>query len=302
MSDKLFEGIIVPLLSPLDEQERIIEEDLTKLVKSLLEKDINGFLAPSGTGEFFNLSFKERRRIVEIVTKAAKGKVPVISMVGDCSTFTALKYIDAARQAGADAVMAMPPYYTHINQRALKTFFSTLAKEGGLPLWLYHQPGETKLTIEPKTVAELAKIPNIVGIKISAGPNLLYFHELIRIMRDKPEFRVLIGEDHSVLSSLVLGGHGAVATLANILPDEFIKLWRSIKNKNLATAQEMQDKIMNSQDLLISVKTGNFQFSCKFILKKRGIFSTTICSSPLKPLEEEEIKKIEKHIKKIGLF
>jgi len=302
MEGKLFEGVIVPLLSPLDERERIIEEDLAKLVNYLLDRGVHGFLAPSGTGEFFNLSFEERRRIVEIVAGEAKGKVPIIALAADCSTFTALKYVEAARQAGADAVMATPPYFTHVDQKALKSFFGTLADEGGLPLWLYHQPGETKLTIEPETVAELAENRNIVGIKVSAGFELFYFYRLIRIMRRKPDFRVLIGEDHFMLSSLVLGGHGAVATLGNILPEEFVALWKAIKKGDLKTAREKQDKIMDAQELLIFVETGNFQSACKLVLQKRGIFSTTICSHPLLPPSDVEMDKIEAQGRKIGMF
>lgn len=302
MSGKLFEGVIVPLFSPLDEEERIIERDLAKLVNFLLDHGVGGFLAPSGTGEFFNLAFEERRRIVEIVAGEVNGKVPLIALAADCGTRAVLKHIDAARKGGADAVMATPPYFTHVDQQALKTFFTTLANEGGLPLWLYHQPGETKLSIEPETVSELAENPNIVGIKVSAGPDLYYFHRLTRIMHSDPDFRILIGEDHAALSCLALGGHGMVATLGNILPGEFVALWKAIKNEDLKTAREMQRKIMDSQELLIEVETGNFQSACKLVLEKRGIFSTTICTSPLSPVSDTERAKIEAQAKKIGLF
>lgn len=297
-----FEGIIAPLFSPLDEKERIIEGDLVKLVHYLLEHGIHGFLAPSGTGEFFNLSFEERHRTVEIVAREAKGKVPVIAIAGACSTQESLKLIEAARQAGADAVMATPPYYAPVDQRGLFRFFWTLAEEGKLPLWLYHQPGETKLTIEPETVAELAAIPNIVGIKVSAGPDLLYFHRVIRVLRHRPQFRVMMGEDFNCLSAFVLGGHGAVATLANILPGEFVGLWNAVKAGDLASAREHQSRIMDAQELLVFVKTGSMQSACKQILQGRGLFSTTICTSPLQPLTDAERERVELQARRLGLF
>lgn len=300
MKSQQFEGVMVPLFLPLDENERIIESDLVKHVRHLLDRGVHGFLVPSGTGQFHSLSFDERRRSVEIVAGEAKGQVLVVSLTGDCGTRNALKIIAAAREAGVDAAMATPPYFEPVSQPVLKIFFNTLADEGGLPFWLYHQPEHTKLVIEPETVAELAENPNIVGIKASAWVDILYFHRLVRIMRNKPEFRLLMGEDINDLSGLILGGHGMVATLANILPDEFVGLWNAIKNEDLATARKLQDRIMDVQESLMGSEFS--REACKSVLKKRGIFSTTICSSPSPFLTNADQQKIEVLGKKLQLF
>lgn len=297
-----FEGVVAPLFSPLDRRERIIERDLVKLVRHLLARGIHGFLAPSGTGEFFGLSAEERRRTVAIVAGEAKGQVPVIAIAGACSTKESLVLIETARRAGADAVMATPPYYAPVDQRGLLDFYSTLAKEGGLPLWLYHQPGETKLTIEPDTVAELARIPGIVGIKVSAGPDLLYYHRIVRRMRERPAFRVLMGEDFNCLGAFALGGHGAVATLANILPEEFVGLWKAVKGGDLATARLLQDRIMDVQELLVFVQTGSMQGVCKLVLQRRKLFSTSRCTGPLQALLPPEAAQVESRAKAMRLF
>jgi 4-hydroxy-tetrahydrodipicolinate synthase len=295
-----FEGIIVPLFSPLDAQERIVERDLRSLIRHLLGKGVAGFLAPSGTGEFFSLSADERRRTVAIVADEVRGRVPVIAIAGACSTRESLGYIEAARAAGADAVMATPPYYAPVGQHGLATFFRTMAREGGLPLWMYHQPGETKLSIAPETVAELAEIPGIVGIKVSAGPDLLYYHRVLRLMRRRPDFRVLMGEDFNCLGAFALGGHGAVATLANLLPDEFVGLWRAAKAGDLTTARRLQDRIMDAQELLVFVRTGSMQHACKVILQRRGLFSTARCTGPLEPLADDERAAVEARAVQLG--
>jgi 4-hydroxy-tetrahydrodipicolinate synthase len=295
-----FEGIVVPLFSPLDEHERVIERDLRSLVRHLLGKGVAGFLAPSGTGEFFSLSAEERRRSVAIVADEVRGRVPVIAIAGACSTRESLGHIRAARAAGADAVMATPPYYAPVGQPGLATFFRTMAEEGGLPLWMYHQPGETKLTIAPETVVELAEIPGIVGIKVSAGPDLLYYHRVVRLMRGRPAFRVLMGEDFNCLGAFALGGHGAVATLANLLPDEFVGLWRAVRAGDLATARRLQDRIMDAQELFVFVRTGCMQHACKAVLRRRGLFSTDRCTSPLEPLEESERAALETRAAELG--
>lgn len=299
--NQMFEGVMVPLFLPLDENERIIEGDLVKYVRYLLDRGVHGFLVPSGTGEFHNLSFDERRRAVEIVVGEVKGQALVVSLTGDCGTRNALRIIAAAREAGADAAMATPPYFEPVSQPVLKVFFNTLANEGGLPFWLYHQPEHTKLVIEPETVAELAENPNIVGIKASAWVDMLYFHQLVRIMRDKPGFRLLMGEDMNDLSGLILGGHGMVATLANIIPDEFVSLWHAIKNEDLATARKLQDRIMDVQDALL-FGFESWRGACKLLLKKRGVFSTTICSSPSPFLTVADQQKVEALGEQLQLF
>jgi len=296
-----FEGIVTPLLSPLDKNERLIAKDLAKLVRYQIKSGVQALLAPSGSGECFALPDDERQRLVEIVVEAAAGKIPVIAMTADCGTRKVLKHIEAARKAGADGVMVPPVYYTVIDQAVLKSFFLRLADESGLPLWLYQQPQETKLTLEPATIAELARHPNIVGIKISHGADMLDYHRVVRATRDNPDFSVLMGEDINDLSGWVLGGHGGVCTLANIIPEEFIGLWHAVKRGDLATARQLQDRIMDVCELLI-LNPRCFQSACKLVLQKRGIFSTAINTHPLPALDAAGQKKILTEGKKLGLF
>src|SRR4030042_4737134 len=117
MTPKPFEGVMCPLLAPLDKKERLIEKDLRKFVRWQLDNGANAFLSPSGTGEFFALRAEERKRFVQIVVDEVKGKVPVVAMVGDCGTTLALQHLKNAQDAGADAAMAPPVYYCPIAQR-----------------------------------------------------------------------------------------------------------------------------------------------------------------------------------------
>lgn len=301
MSSELFEGIITPLFLPLDKDERIIERDLESLVRELLGHGIRGFLVPSGTGEFYNLAFEERRRAIETVVRVATGRALIVAMVSDCGTRNALRHIAAARQAGAEGVMANPPYYKDVNQQDLKRFFATLADEGGLPLWLYHQPFHTKLKIEPRTVGTLAENPNIVGIKASANVDISYFQQVLQAVRHKPEFRVLMGEDSNALSGLILGGHGMVSTLSNLIPEELVSIWDALKCRDLDRARRIQDRITEVEELVIS-GCHSWEGASKYILKKRGIFTSTIVSSPLPALTEPDIERLESKSRELGLF
>lgn len=238
---------------------------------------------------------------MEIVVQETAGKIPVIALTGECGTRKVLKHIEIARKAGADGVMVPPVYYTHIDLAALKDFYLALANEGGLPLWLYQQPQETKLTLDTETIVELAKHPNIVGIKIAHSADILDWHRVVRATRDNPNFSVLMGEDINDLSGWVLGGHGGVCTLANIIPGEFVALWQAVKKGNLATARKLQDRIMDVCELLI-LNPRCFQSACKLVLQKRGIFSTTINTHPLPALDAAYQKNILAEGKKLGLF
>lgn len=302
MPEELFEGIVTPLLIPLDKDEKIIEKDLDSHVRGLMNSGITAFLIPSGTGEFYNLTPEERRRATEIVVRIAKNKALIIAMVSDCGTRNTLRHIAAAREAGADAVMASPPYYVHVDQKGLQCFFNTLADEGGLPLWLYHQPFHTKITIEPQTVANLAKNPKIVGIKSSANVDICYFQSLLRALRQSPNFRVLMGEDINAVSGLVLGGHGMISTLSNLIPDRFLSIWESLKSHDLDRARQIQDHIAEVEQLVIPGWNSNWEAACKYVLKKRGVFSTTLVSSPLRALSEPDVERLEAIAPELGLW
>jgi len=301
MSKQFFEGIMTPLLLPLDEDERIIESDLESLGRELLTKGINGFLVPSGTGEFYNLAFEERVRATETIVRISKGRALVVSMVSDCGTRNSLRHIAAARQAGADAVMACPPYFVSADQDELKLFFNTLADEGGLPLWLYHQPFHTKTQIELATVSVLAENPGIVGIKASAASDIYYFQNLLRALRHKPEFRILMGEDNNALSGLILGGHGMVSTLSNLISEEFVSIWDALKRCEFGRARQIQDRIVDVEALVIS-GFHNWPAAAKYILKLRGIFSSSVVCSPASPLTEPETRQLESRGRELGLF
>jgi 4-hydroxy-tetrahydrodipicolinate synthase len=298
---QLFEGIITPLFLPLDKEERIIEADLESLVRELLPRGIKGFLVPSGTGEFYNLAFEERCRAIETVVRVAKGRALIVAMVSDCGTRNALRHIAAARQAGAEAVMANPPYYKQVDQQDLKLFFTTLADEGGLPLWLYHQPFHTKLQIEPATVGALAENPNIVGVKASAAADIFYFQQVLRAVRHKPDFRVLMGEDPNALSGLILGGHGMVSTLSNLIPGELVSIWEAVKCRDFDRARQIQDRI-SDVDELVMAGCRSWEGASKYILKKRGVFSSTVVSRPLPALTEPDIRKLESRGRELNLF
>jgi len=299
-STKNFAGVITPLLIPLDEYEQVIEAELRAHIGILISKGVDGFLSPSSTGEFANLPYETRQKILQLTVDEAAGRIPVTALIGECGTRATLRNIEAARKAGADAVMATPPYYYPLDQVALFTHFQTLAEEGGLPLWLYHQPNDTKLSIEHHTLLELSKHANIIGVKVSTN-NMLYYQRAVRLFEGNDSFTVLMGEDHSYLPALSLGGSGVVSFLSNIVPEVVIELWNSITDGNLPRARKAQSRLTNCFEAFFTLKRNNPTSACKLILKERGIFSSERSSAPFPVLSDGDCAEVLRRARDLGL-
>jgi len=296
-----FKGVMTPLLIPLDEEEELVKSELKTHINYLVKKGVHGFLSPSSTGEFANLSLNTRQNILQHTVLETNNRIPVISIIGECGTKPTLNNINFATQIGADAIMATPPYYYPLDQQSLVHHFNSLANESNLPLWLYHQPNDTKLSIDTKTLQSLSKNPNIVGIKISTT-NLLYYHRVVRIFEQYDNFTVLMGEDHSYLPALSLGGNGVVSFLSNIIPETVIDLWNSVSKGKFALAKKSQSRIMDCFEAFFTLKNHNPISACKLILKERGVFSSERTSQPFPVLDNKDKELILKRASKLKLI
>jgi len=300
MKNNTFKGVMTPLLIPMDKQENVIESELRAHINNLIGKGVHGFLSPSSTGEFANLPIETREKILTLTVDEVNGRLPVVALIGECGTKATLHNIARAAAIGADAVMATPPYYYPLDQNSLLTHFQILADKGGLPLWLYHQPNDTKLSIEHSTLLKLSKHPNIAGVKVSTS-NMLYYHRVVRQFQPDHNFTVLMGEDHSFLPALSIGGDGVVSFLSNIVPEVVVILWTSIREGNLTRAKEAQNELMDSFEAFFTLPNHNPISACKLILQKRGLFSNEISSAPFPVLSDEDSAVVLRRARDLGL-
>lgn len=285
---KHFRGIMVPVMTPFKENGEIDKDAYRRHVNFMVDSGVHGLLVPSGTGEFANLTWKERELLVRLTAEEIKGKLPIVSLVSDCSTKHVLSLCEIFRRAGADEVMLTPPFYSHVNQRALVEMYITVADQCGLALWIYHQPGETKLTVDPETIVELSRHPNIVGIKIAAGNDFFYFSRVAQLLRGNDEFSILMGEDFATLPSYVVGGDGSVSSLANVVPAEFVGIWNAFLIGNYKIAEQLQQRIMDCFAAMVMVDTGSYQSACKTVLKAMGYYPTNKVSAPFVTILPDE--------------
>ena len=301
MADKPFNGVMTPLLIPLDKGEEIMESELRDHINNLINSGVHAFLSPSSTGEFANLHLSKREKVLKLTADETNGRIPVIALIGECGTKATLKNIDYAHTSGADAIMATPPYYYPLDQKSILHHFVNMANHSDLPLWLYHQPNDTKLSFEYETLNELAKHPNIVGIKISTN-DMLYYHRVVRMFEDNTKMSVLMGEDHSFLPALSLGGNGVVSFLSNIIPEIVIELCEAVDRYDLTRARKAQSIIMDCFEAFFTLKNHNPISACKLILKKRGVFSSDTTTAPFPALSKSEKEIVIQRAMSLGLL
>lgn len=287
-----FKGIMVPITTPYDRDGNILWDEFEAHIEKVLAAGAHSILIPSGTGEFENFNIAGRIELTGHAADIIKGRVPLVSMISDCSTDNVLEIARLSKAAGATESMLTPPYFTVINQRAIKSFFLEVADKTELPVWIYHQPGETKLTVELDTAVELARHPNIIGIKVAPAEDFMYITRLIRLVRDIDDFSVLNGEDFDLLASLLIGADGGVASLGNIIPEVFVSMFDAVQRQDWDTARSMHEKVMDAFDCAVDVVTGNYQSALKTILMAQGLYSTNVIKSPFLTILPEEQEKV----------
>jgi 4-hydroxy-tetrahydrodipicolinate synthase len=210
----MFSGAFTALITPFRNGEVDVEA-LESLVELQISQGIHGLVPCGTTGETPAMSEAEDRLVIETVVRVSNGRVPVVAGSGSNSTEMAIKYTRMAREAGADGSLQVSPYYNKPTQEGLYRHFAAIAESTDLPIVLYNIPGRTAVTIEADTIARLAEIPNIVGVKESTL-SMNVVSDIRRLCGE--EFDILSGDDPMTLPVMSLGGRGVISVASNIAP------------------------------------------------------------------------------------
>ncbi len=237
-----------PVITPFKQDFSIDEEGFRVICNHYVSKVKTNGLVPCGTtGESPTLSTDEKKRLIEITVEEAKGRVPVIAGTGSNSTLATIEMTRAAEKLGANACLVVGPYYNKPTPEGMIAHFKAIAQSTSLPIILYNIPGRTSRNIEPKTILELAKIPNIVGVK-DAAADLNQTMQLIEgsqnIKPDGSPFYILSGEDALTFSIMALGGHGTIAATAHVVGDEQLEMMAAFARGDLKRAREIHYRIL----------------------------------------------------------
>ena len=236
MKKPLFTGSGVAIVTPFT-KETVDLPTLGKLLAFQMKNGTDAIIVCGTTGEASTMSYRERMRTIEFCVDHVDGRLPVIAGTGSNSTENALALSRDAERAGADGLLLVTPYYNKASQAGLIRHFQVIADGVDVPLILYDVPSRTGVTIAPETYAELAKHPNINGVK-EAGGN---FSNIQKTRNLCPEdFSIWSGNDDETAAICMLGGKGVISVVANVLPAEMHRLTELCLRNDFAAAGKLQ--------------------------------------------------------------
>ena len=289
-------GIIPAMVTPFTNSHEINESSLRKLLDHLIEGGVHGVFIISSTGESYAMSTKEKRRAIEITVDHVAGRVAVYAGTGCITTEETIELTNIAEDCGVDAVSLITPYFISPNQQELMDHYKKIAENTKLPILLYNNVGRTNVNLEAKTVAELAKVPNIIGIKDSSG-DMTLSSEYIRMTRGT-KFSTLIGRDTLIYGGLCYGANGAIAACANVAPRLCVEIYDKFNAGDLKGSLECQYALA---PLRLSFNLGSFPVVIKEALTLQGIDMGT-CVSPIAPLDEAKRAQLKKILQDLNLL
>jgi len=220
----MFKGSIVALVTPF-KNGVVDEKAFQNLVEWHISEGTHGLVPVGTTGESPTLTHAEHMRVTELCVEAAKGRVPVIAGTGSNATAEAIEFTQHAKKAGVDAALVVTPYYNKPTQEGLYAHFKAIHDSADIPILIYNIPARSVVDMTQETLARLAELPNIVGIK-DATANLPRVSSTRLLLG--PQFCQLSGEDPTALAFLAHGGHGCISVTANVAPKlcaEFQNAW-----------------------------------------------------------------------------
>ena len=235
----MFTGCGTALVTPFRRDLSLDENAVRRLVRRQIEAGID-FLVPCGTtGESPTVSSAEQRRVVEITIEEARGKTPVLAGAGGNDTAHVIEMALEFKRLGADGILSVAPYYNKPTQEGLYQHYKAIATAVELPIIVYNIPGRTGVNVEPATMARLAQIENIVGVKEASG-NISQMAVMLATL--PKSFKVLSGDDGITLPLMALGGRGVISVASNEIPAEMAKLAKLALANDFAAAREVHNR------------------------------------------------------------
>jgi 4-hydroxy-tetrahydrodipicolinate synthase len=289
-------GCGTALVTPFQQDGSIDESALRNLVAWQIESGID-FLVPCGTtGETPTLSHDEWLYVIDVTIQVAAGRVPIVAGATSNSTHDAVEKVkEVAARPGVDAILTASPYYNKPTQEGQYQHFKAIAEAAGKPVILYNVPGRTGANIEPQTLARLAEIPNIAGVKEASG-NMAQIAEMINAVPET--FLVFSGDDSITLPVISLGGVGIVSVASNEIPHEMAAMTRAALDNDWATARTLHRKYL-------PLMQGNFIESnplpVKAVLAMMGKIEE-LYRLPMLPMRRDTRSRLQKIATEVGLI
>lgn len=293
-----FEGIFSPAITPFTKDDEIDEENLMRYLDFLIKHGVHGLFMLGTNGEGPLLTFEEKKKVIKTTVEYMSGKVPIIVGTGCVSTKESIELSKYAEKVGADAIHVVTPYYYPMSQQGLIKHYTKIAESVELPVVIYYIPDRTGVKMDVSTLAKLAEIDNIIGIKDSSKNVSWFYNALITVREKREDFLFFGGSDALIYTHLSLGGNGAVSAVANVFPEIVVELYEEFRAGNYDRAKKLQEKVLRIRQVL---KKGPYMAGVKGALKLRGMDFGEL-RSPLQSLNEGKLEKLKEDLKKIGVL
>ncbi len=291
----MFKGSMVALITPFKDG-KVDEQKLRDLVRFHIKNKTRALVPCGTTGESATLSLAEHERVIELVVETANKKVPVIAGTGSNNTVEAIRLTEHAKAAGADAALLISPYYNRPTQKGLYLHFKKIAERVDIPIILYNIASRTAVNMEPQTIAKLAcECKNIVGIKEASG-NLDQMSQ-IKLLSPR-NFALISGDDTLTLPVLSIGGIGVISVVANIVPQDVVKMIEAFEKGQFEKARTLHYKLLP----LVKAMFLETNPTCvKTAMELLGMCEPGL-RLPLCPMSEINLKKLKSALQAYGLL
>jgi 4-hydroxy-tetrahydrodipicolinate synthase len=290
----VFDGVFTALVTPFRDGS-VDERALTELVELQIAAGVDGVVPCGSTGEAATLSHAEHQRVVEVAVAAARGRVQVLAGTGSNSTVEAIQLTHHAKDAGADGALLISPYYNRPTQDGIVAHYTEVARQTSFPLLVYNIPGRTGSNVLPGTLARLAEVDQIVGVKESCGD----LNQIAHVIASVPDsFVVLSGDDWATLPMLALGSAGVISTASNVAPGEVVDLVRAFRAGDLERARAVHYRLMPLLDALFCETN---PIPVKAALAMRGLIHEEL-RLPLVPITNGNRERLQAVLKELGLL
>ena len=294
MSHPLFKGCIPALVTPFRDGA-LDEAAFAALVERQIAAGVHGLVPVGTTGETATLSHDEHRRVVSLCIEVAAGRVPVIAGCGSNSTEEAIALARYAKAAGAHGALVVTPYYNRPSQEGLYRHFAAINDAVQIPILIYNVPARTSVDISNETVARLARLPNIVGVKDATSD--MTRASLMRL--ECPEdFVMLSGDDPTCLGYMAHGGHGCISVTANVAPEQCAAFANACMAGDWPAALAWQDRLVRLHKALFLDASPS---PTKFALSQLGLCSEDV-RLPIAPCAEGARAAVIDCLKEVGLL
>ena len=305
MAGKDIRGVIVPILTPLNSDESVDTDSMRRLVNYLLDNGAHGIWVSGTTGEFANLTNKQRLISVETVVDEVAGRVPIIGNISCPSTQLSLELALAVQEMALDGIAVTPPYYYNNAQDELLDHYRYISDRSGLPLWVYNIPPTVKTIVEPSTIATLAAEGAVVGVKDSSGSGEPFAQ--LNVLCEQGGLNLLrfLGTVSRITTSTALGADGVIPAIANLAASASARGWEAGETGDMETVKECNAKLIAAAKISTLAKGGGPNAAAfsgmKSALKHMGILDSDTVSRPLRALTEEEKKGIPAILEEVGI-